>query len=163
LAGGRAPAVSDLLLRMGRQSELAAEWITTGDVPGHAGTSAPPLDAANDLLTTVVAATTQLASERDSLRRAEQSCEVADQLANTIVFTSFGEGAEDSEELGIFLGDVLEHGVMVNLSRFEPTGADDPRLPNTSESNSAVTAPAKRCSETSNVPLLRPARACCGR
>jgi len=124
LADNTLPVVAEVLRRVSDQSDAAAEQIVQGELPQEASTK---LAAVNNLLTIVLASNLKLAEEDDPLRRASQSSDLADQLSQTIVFTTLSGDAATAEQLGGMLGDVVDRGVMVSLARFEPAGEDDPR------------------------------------
>ncbi len=128
LAANAIPTVGEVLLLAGDRSGQAAKLIVSGELPPDSELREPGKIPANDLVSTVVARSLKLAEADDPLRRASESSDLADDLSRSIVFTSLIGDADTSETLGAYLGDVVDRGVMVNLARFEPEGADDARL-----------------------------------
>lgn len=124
---GALPVVNELIFQAGELSDEVSEWIASGKIPPEAGRPGLPAVLPNDLLATTVAQSLKLAEEEDPLRRADQSNELANHLSQLIIFTSLGGDSDASEELGTYLGDVIDYGVMANLARYEPKGDDDPR------------------------------------
>jgi hypothetical protein len=122
------PSIGDYLRAMGLTASETSQIL-------QAATKAPPPGALSadssgphPLLETVVVEGLRLAEEEDPLRRADSCSIVAEQLVQTILFTSaMGEGKQVST-LGKCLGEMVDRGVVVNLNRAKVDDADKDRL-----------------------------------
>lgn len=128
LAADRLPLVSELLASVSQASGDAARELDMTSSGTPCGAEFAPAQLANNsLVAACVARSVSLATEPDPLGRAEHSSEFARQLSEAIVFASLRGETAPAEELGGYLGEVVEQAVQPNLKLVDLKGADAAR------------------------------------
>ncbi len=94
-------------------------WLEAGQVAE--AEPLPPVNGGQPLLAALVSGGLRLAEESDPLRRAEVSSALAGLLAQAIVLLSARGDAEQADELGTAMGELLYVGVTSNLDRVAAT------------------------------------------
>jgi hypothetical protein len=77
----------------------------------------------------VVHRSVQSAEEDDPLRRATLSCDVAEQMAEVLVFLSLSGQSDVAQQLGASLDLLIEQGIETTVVRWAGADPDDPRRP----------------------------------
>jgi hypothetical protein len=131
LARDAAPDARDALRTLRAAAETAVALLHGERPPAD---DLPPLQipavagSPRDLVGALVAEGIRLAEESDPLRRADCCADVGDELVATILQVAAADDAEQAQQLGQHLGEVLARGVVPNLRRAEAAGNDARRL-----------------------------------